>query len=143
MAKARKKGKKGKSRKSILKTLRLIENNDKLLQKYKEELGKQIVFLYLCDMKELLKYLVIRCTTRHAKTALEVYNTLYPKQTEVVYLEKPVTSQVENNMTVSSVSSKSKKDEILESLNYLKSKKVKTKQDKDSIYSLEMVLKNL
>jgi hypothetical protein len=94
-------------------------------------------------MKELLKYLVIRCTTRHAKTALEVYNTLYPKQTEVVYLEKPVTSQVENNMTVSSVSSKSKKDEILESLNYLKSKKVKTKQDKDSIYSLEMVLKNL
>ena len=94
-------------------------------------------------MKELLKYLVIRCTTRHAKTALEVYNTLYPKQTEVVYLEKPVTYQVENNMTVSSVSSKSKKDEILESLNYLKSKKVKTKQDKDSIYSLEMILKNM
>jgi hypothetical protein len=94
-------------------------------------------------MKELLKYLVIRCTTRHAKTAIEVYNTLYPKQTEVVYLEKPVTSQVENNMTVSSVSSKSKKGEILESLNYLKSKKVKTKQDKDSIYSLEMVLKNM
>jgi hypothetical protein len=94
-------------------------------------------------MKELLKYLVIRCTTRHAKTALEVYNTLYPKQKEIVYIEKPVTYQVENNMTVSSVSSKSKKDEILESLNYLKSKKVKTKQDKDSIYSLEMVLKNL
>jgi hypothetical protein len=94
-------------------------------------------------MKELLKYLVIRCTTRHAKTALEVYNTLYPKQKEAVYVERPVTSQVENNMTVSSVSSKSKKDEILESLNYLKSKKVKTKQDKDSIYSLEMVLKSM
>ena len=94
-------------------------------------------------MKELLKYLVIRCTTRHAKTALEVYNTLYPKQKEVIYVEKPVTSQVENNMIVSSVSSKSKKDEILESLNYLKSKKVKTKQDKDSIYSLEMVLKSM
>lgn len=94
-------------------------------------------------MKELLKYLVIRCTTRHAKTALEVYNTLYPKQKEVIYVEKPVTSQVENNMIVSSISSKSKKDEILESLNYLKSKKVKTKQDKDSIYSLEMVLKSM
>jgi hypothetical protein len=94
-------------------------------------------------MKELLKYLVIRCTTRHAKTAIEVYNTLYPKQKEVIYVEKPVVSQVENNMTVSSVSSKSKKDEILESLNYLKSKKVKTKQDKDSIYSLEMVLKSM
>ena len=94
-------------------------------------------------MKELLKYLVIRCTTRHAKTALEVYKTLYSNQKEVVYVERPVTSQVENNMTVSSVSSKSKKDEVLESLNYLKSKKVKTKQDKESIYSLEMVLKNL
>ena len=94
-------------------------------------------------MKELIKYLVIRCTTRHAKTALEVYNTLYPKQKEVIYVERPVTSQVENNMIVSSVSSKSKKDEVIESLNYLKSKKVKTKQDKDSIYSLEIILKNL
>lgn len=94
-------------------------------------------------MKELLKYLVIRCTTRHAKTALEVYNTLYPKQNDVIYIEKPVVSQVQNNMTVSSVSSKSKKDELLDSLNYLKNKKVKTKQDKESIYSLEMVLKNM
>ena len=40
MAKAKKEGNKSKSRKSILKTLRLIKNNDKLLQKYKEELGK-------------------------------------------------------------------------------------------------------
>ena len=94
-------------------------------------------------MKELLKYLVIRCTTRHAKTAIEVYNALYPKQKEVKYIERPVISQVENSMTVSSVSTKPKKDEVLESLNYLKSKKVKTKQDKESIYSLEMVLKNL
>ena len=110
-------GKKGKSRKSILKTLRLIENNNKLLQKYKEELGKQIVFLYLWGMKEILKYLVIRCTTRHAKTALEVYNTLYPKQTEVVYVEKPVYTQVENSMSVTSVPVyNSKKDEVLESL---------------------------
>ena len=36
MAKARKEGKKGKSRKSVLKTLRLIENNNKALQKYYE-----------------------------------------------------------------------------------------------------------
>lgn len=38
MAKARKEGKKGKSRKSILKTLRLIENNNRLISKYQEEL---------------------------------------------------------------------------------------------------------
>jgi hypothetical protein len=95
-------------------------------------------------MKELLKYLVIRITTRHAKTAIDVYNTLYPNQKEVIYIEKPVISQVESNMSVVSVqNTKSKKDEILDSLNYLKNKKVKTKQDKESIYSLEMVLKNM
>jgi hypothetical protein len=87
-------------------------------------------------MKELLKYLIIRITTRHAKTAIDVYNTLYPKQKEVIY--------VDNSTPVVSVqNTKSKKDEILNSLNYLKNKKVKTKQDKESIYSLEMVLKNM
>jgi hypothetical protein len=40
MAKAKKEGKKGKSRKSILKTIRLIENNNKLIKKYYEELKK-------------------------------------------------------------------------------------------------------
>ena len=38
MAKTKKEGKKGKSRKSILKTLRLIENNNRLISKYQEEL---------------------------------------------------------------------------------------------------------
>ena len=95
-------------------------------------------------MKELLKYLIIRCTTRHAKTAIEVYNTLYPKQKEIVYIEKPIITQVENNLCVTSVpKTKSKRDEIMESLSYLRSKKVKTKQDKESIYSLEMVLNNM
>ncbi len=35
MAKAKKEGKKKKSRKSVLKTLRMIDNNNKLIQKYK------------------------------------------------------------------------------------------------------------
>jgi hypothetical protein len=90
-------------------------------------------------MKELFKYLVIRLTTRHAKTAIDVYNTLYPKQKDVIYVDR----QPSNGSVVSISSTKSKKDEVLESLNYLKNKKVKTKQDKDSIYSLEMVLKNM
>lgn len=38
---------------------------------------------------------------------------------------------------------KSKKDEILEALDYMKAKKGKTKKDKESIYILEMVLKNM
>ncbi len=38
MAKARKEGKKKKSRKSVLKTLKLIENNNKLIKKFTENL---------------------------------------------------------------------------------------------------------
>lgn len=37
MAKAKKEGKKKKSRKSVLKTLKMIEANNQLLKKYKEE----------------------------------------------------------------------------------------------------------
>lgn len=37
MAKAKKEGKKKKSRRSVLKTLKMIENNNKLIQKYKSE----------------------------------------------------------------------------------------------------------
>lgn len=40
MAKARKEGKKGKSRKSILKDLKRLQKNNILLKKYEEELGK-------------------------------------------------------------------------------------------------------
>lgn len=34
MAKARKEGKKGKSRKSVLKTLRMVKRNEELIKKY-------------------------------------------------------------------------------------------------------------
>lgn len=39
MAKARKEGKKKKSRKSVLKSLRLIEHNNKMIKKYEQELN--------------------------------------------------------------------------------------------------------
>ena len=38
---------------------------------------------------------------------------------------------------------KSKRDELVDSLNYLKSKEFKTKQDRESIYTLEVILKNM
>jgi predicted regulator of amino acid metabolism with ACT domain len=38
MSKAKKEGKKGKSRKSINKTIKLIENNNKLLRKFYDEI---------------------------------------------------------------------------------------------------------
>ena len=96
-------------------------------------------------MKELIKYLVIRITTRHAKTAVDIYQILYPvKEKEIVYVDRIINTITSENVSVSSVANtNTKKNEILNSLAYLKNKSVKTKQDKDSIYSLEMVLKNM
>jgi hypothetical protein len=37
MSKARKEGRKKKSRKSVLKTLKMIKNNEKLINEYKEQ----------------------------------------------------------------------------------------------------------
>lgn len=37
---------------------------------------------------------------------------------------------------------KDKKQDLIDALNYLKSKSIKTKQDKESIYTLEILLKN-
>ena len=39
MAQAKKEGKKKKIRKSVLKSLRLIDHNNKMIKKYKEELN--------------------------------------------------------------------------------------------------------
>lgn len=96
-------------------------------------------------MKELIKYLVIRLTTRHAKTAADIYQTLYPvKEKEIVYVDRIINTTTSENVSVSSVAKiNTKKNEVLNSLEYLKNKSVKTKQNKDSIYSLEMVLKNM
>lgn len=40
MSKVKKEGKKGKSRKSVLKTLKLILHNESILKKYKEKLNE-------------------------------------------------------------------------------------------------------
>ena len=53
------------------------------------------------------------------------------------------TKGTNNDIEFEVVRPKTKKDEILDSLNYLKSKENKTKQDKESISMLEAVLKNM
>jgi len=98
-------------------------------------------------MKKLFYYLVIRCTTRRAETASKIYQTIYHSENGNPVINITKTEGLINQskpMNVVGVQSvPNKKQEIVDSLNYLKSKKVKTKQDKDSIYSLEMVLKNM
>ena len=62
------------------------------------------------------------------------------RKTKTVQPKKVVTKESPKRKTNKP---KSKKDEIIEALEYMKSKKGKTKKDKESIYMLEMVLKNM
>ena len=96
--------------------------------------------LYLWSMK-LLKYLIIRVTCKNADTALKVYTTLYPEVTPIVSQPQVVKQSI--NIPNSPLKPMDKKQEMIESLEYLKAKSVKSKQDKESISMLEAVLKNM
>ncbi len=90
-------------------------------------------------MKKLFCYLIIRLTTRRALNAVKIFETIYHTKSEekkVIIINKP--TELKDTGTV-----KSKKQEIVDAINYIKSKTEKTKKDKESLYSLEMVLKNL
>ena len=100
------------------------------------------ILMYLYTMK-LLKYLIIRATTKGSNEAINVYKTLYKpkvivKPTEPSPIIKPVI-----NVPNSPFKPMDKKQEMIESLEYLKGKSVKTKQDKESISMLESILKNM
>lgn len=94
---------------------------------------------------KLLKYLIIYRTTKDPMMAAKIYQMIYhPELTQstIVSINEP-TFSYSKPQSVSPVKSTSKKDELLASLEYLKNKKVKTKQDRDSIYTIEMVLKSM
>ena len=99
---------------------------------------------YLCFMK-LLKYLIIYRTTKNPMMAAQIYQMIYHpeiKQPSVSMVNQP-SFQYTEKPVVDTPRVVSKKDELLSSLTYLKSKKNPTKQEKDSIYTIEMVLKNM
>ena len=71
-------------------------------------------------------------------------------KTKIKFLERRITEleqKLESNLALEIDTQKkideSKKQEIINSLDYLKSKEVRTKQDQISIYTLEVVLKGL
>jgi hypothetical protein len=89
-------------------------------------------------MKKIFAYVLVNIFTWNPDKSLEIVRE---------FLGSDNLSKVNARKTPSLVTpplrSKSKREEIIDSLNYLRSKTNKTKQDKESIYSLEMVLKNL
>ena len=86
-------------------------------------------------MKRLFYYIIIRLTTRHALNAVKIYETIYHTPFNPPVLPK---SNVKKNKV--EVNGNPKKQEIIDSLGYLKAKSIKSKQDKGSISMLEGVL---
>ncbi len=88
-------------------------------------------------MRKLLILLFIRAIVKNTNDAIKIYDVIFKtennKQPEYgnVSITKPHPKPV------------TKKEELLESLEFLKNKKVKTKQDKESIEIINSVLKNM
>jgi hypothetical protein len=95
----------------------------------------------LLVVENVILYFIIRYRTGCPKKSEELYNAIYGYKESLVknnnklgYSPVVITKdKIVNN----------KKQEIINSINYLRNKSVKTKQDKESIYTLEMVLKNM
>jgi hypothetical protein len=109
---------------------------------------------------EFLKYLFIRLTSKDSQTAIDTYVKLHSEPT-IIFRNKTnhkpkrkvkyITKEVEKIVYVTTpsepikTSSKpiDKKEELLESLEFLRKKQYKTKQDKESIQIINSILKNM
>jgi hypothetical protein len=94
-------------------------------------------------MEKLLSLLLIRIFVHNIDDAIKIYNVIFPEQKTVVSDKKSVITGTTTKPIVEIKKPSTKKDELIESLSYLKNKSSKTKQDKDSIGVLEAVLKNM
>jgi len=87
-------------------------------------------------MKEILRYMFIYLTTFNAERAAKVYQMIYYPNIYYNNNEKKVETTTPFEK-VGEVKPKSKNEELKETLQYLKSKKTKTKRDKGTISFLE------
>lgn len=122
---------------------------------------------------KLLDFLAVRLISKDTASAVKVYNALYSQPSvvykpapqpkpivkvveKIVYKPqpqpKPIVKVVEKIVYVPapqpivhkpSPKPVTKKDELLESLQYLNNKKSKTKQDRESIDIIKSILKNM
>lgn len=122
---------------------------------------------------KLLDFLAVRLISKDTASAVKVYNALYSQPSvvykpapqpkpivkvveKIVYKPqpqpKPIVKVVEKIVYVPapqpivhkpSPKPVTKKDELLESLQYLNNKKFKTKQDRESIDIIKSILKNM
>lgn len=92
-------------------------------------------------MKKIIAYIFVNMFTWNPDKSLEIVREFLGEDRSIKYKVNKVPSQI--TVHNSPLKPKNKKDEIVDSLNYLRSKQTKTKQDKDSIYTLEVILKSM
>ena len=97
-------------------------------------------------MDKILTYLLILAITKDERKAKMLMDVLYnekPKTTvtKTKSVRKPATKLATVKETTPVVNSKQK--EIIDAIGYLKSKPRKTKEDKDKIQMLEVILKSM
>lgn len=92
------------------------------------------VFSYLCGMERLLTLIVLTAITKDINKSVNLVQQVYgdvPKQLDLsIKARQPKDKPM------------SKREELENTLSELKSKRVKTKVDKQNIYTLEQVIKN-
>jgi IS1 family transposase len=94
-------------------------------------------------MKKIFAHFVIGMITRDYEKTTKIVNDIYNTKPSVVKTDEvDIYESIFADVEVVS-KPKSKKDEVIESLSYLRNKPNPTKQDKESIYALEMVLRNM
>ena len=93
------------------------------------------VFSYLCGMERLLTLIVLTAITKDINKSVNLVQQVYgdvPKQLDLsIKARQPKDKPM------------SKREELENTLSELKSKRVKTKVDKQNIYNLEQVIKNM
>jgi len=93
------------------------------------------------------KYYLLHKLIKDPIVAAQVYHMIYrggqpPKKEFKIEMPSFSESVVKSIPVSKSPAVKSETDELMDKLTYLKSKQVKTKQDRDSIGIIEAVLKN-
>jgi len=93
---------------------------------------------YLCDMIRLLTYIILWLLVDDDKRIKRAVSILFDDEQPEA---KPKVAVAEQRQVV--IKPKTKRDEVIDAIKYLKGKPNKTKQDRDKIQMLEVILKNV
>jgi len=96
-------------------------------------------------MKEIIRFWMVKRMIKDSILSAEIYQMLYHKKTFVSSVIKPtqvVYGPIEAPLTKVTPQLSERKKQLMDSLKVLMDKKIKTKQDRESIEILKAVLQN-